>query len=81
MTFNLDVFSEPKGAAISYRLRGGEYHALDHETDWRIENLTRAVYLIRFQKPGYEDREVTFDAIDSTSTSIDIRLKRKRGAR
>jgi hypothetical protein len=81
MTFNLDVYSEPKGATISYRLRGGEYHPLDHETDWRIENLTRAVYLIRLQKPGYEDKEVPFDAIDSTSTSIDVRLERKRGAR
>jgi hypothetical protein len=79
MTFNLDVFSEPKGAAISYRQRGGEYHALDHETDWRIENLARAVYLIRLQKPGYEDKEVTFDAIDSSSTSVDVPLAPKRG--
>jgi hypothetical protein len=81
VTFNLDVFSEPKGAAVSYRLRGGEYHALDHETDWRIENLTRAVYLIRLQKPSYEDKEVTFDAIDGTGTSINVRLDRKREAR
>jgi len=79
--FNLDVFSEPKGATISYRKRGEEFHPLDHETDWRIENLIRAVYLIRLQKPGYEDNVVTFDAIDSTSTSINIHLKRKRGAR
>jgi hypothetical protein len=79
--FNLDVFSEPKGATISYRQRGEEYHPLDHETDWRIENLIRAVYLVRLQKPGYEDNVVTFDAIDSTSTSINIHLKRKRGAR
>jgi len=81
MTFNLDVFSNPKGATISYRLRGEEYHPLDHETDWRIENLPRAVYLIRLQKQGYEDKEVTFDAIDSTSTSIDILLRRRTGVR
>lgn len=81
MTFNLNVYSEPKGAAISYRRTGEDYHPLDHETDWRIENLPRAVYSIRLQKPGYEDKEVPFDAVDSTSTSIDIRLDRKRGAR
>lgn len=82
MTFNLEVFSEPQGAAVSYRLRGGESHALDHETDWRIENLPRAVYLITFRKEGYEPKEdVPFDAINSTSPSIVVRLERKHGAR
>ena len=81
MTFNLDVYSTPKGATISYRQRGGEFHPLDHETDWRIENLARAVYLIRLQKPGYDDKEVQFDAIDSTRTSLNIQLEPKRGAR
>jgi len=82
MTFNLEVFSEPEGATVSYRLRGGESHALDHETDWRIENLPRAVYLITFRKEGYEPKEdVPFDAINSTSPSILVRLERKHGAR
>lgn len=79
--FNLTVYSEPQGAEISYRQRGGEYHPLDHETDWTIENLVRAVYLIRLQKPGYEDKEVQFDAIDSPDPSIVIRLDHKQGAR
>jgi hypothetical protein len=52
MTFNLDVYSDPKGATISYAERGKEDHLLDHETDWRVENLPRAVYSIRLQKPG-----------------------------
>jgi hypothetical protein len=81
ITFNLEVDSDPQGASVSYRQRGGEYHSLDHETDWRIENLPRAVYLIRLQKSGYEDKEVTFDAMDSTSPNIHVRLERKRGAR
>lgn len=34
LTFNLDVYSEPKGATITYRLRGDEYHSVDHATDW-----------------------------------------------
>jgi hypothetical protein len=81
VTFNLEVYSVPDGATISYRQRGGEYHSVDHVTDWRIENLIRAVYYIRLQKLGFEDNEVTFDAVDSTSTSIKVPLVRKRGAR
>ena len=81
MTFNLDVFSEPKGATISYHQRGEEYQFLDHDTDWRIENLPRAVYFIRLQKPGYEEKEIPFNGVESTSTSIDIPLVPKRGGR
>lgn len=77
LTFNLDIYSEPKGAAISYRRRGDEYHSVDHATDWHIENLVRAVWLIRLQKPGYEDAVETFDAIDNTRTSVTIKLTRK----
>jgi hypothetical protein len=77
MTFTLDVYSDPPGATISYRLREGEYQILDHETDWHIENLTRAVYFVRLQKPGYEDREITFDAIDNSRTSVKISLDKR----
>ena len=81
VTFDLSVFSVPNGAIISWRLRGGEYQKSDHETDWQIKNLPRAVYSIRVQKNGYEDNEVPFDAIDNTNTSVSIPLKRKLGAR
>lgn len=81
LTFNLDVYSDPKGATISYRQRGKEYYFVGHETDWRIENLDRGVYTIRLQKEGYEDAEYPFDAMDDTRTSISVTLKRKRGAR
>jgi len=81
VTFNLEVYSVPNGAKISYRQRGGEYHSVDHETDWQIENLVRAVWLIRVQKPGYEDKEESFDAVASTRTSIKIVLARKRSAK
>jgi hypothetical protein len=81
LTFSLEVYSDPDGATISYRQRNQEYHFVDHETDWRIENLPRGVYFIRVQKSGYEDNEKQFDAMDNTSTSIKIPMKRKRGAR
>lgn len=77
LTFTLEVLSSPQGATVSYRLRGSEYHYLDHDTDWKIENLPRAVYLIRVQKPGYLDQEKPFDAIDETVPTIKFDLKRK----
>jgi hypothetical protein len=75
MTFTLDVYSDPPGATISYRTRITEYLFLDHDTDWHIDNLPRAVYLIRLQKTGYEDQERPFDAIKNKGTSIKITLK------
>jgi hypothetical protein len=81
LTFTLTVYSEPPGAAISYRLRGEDYHSVDHETDWQIENLPRAVYWIKLQKQGYEDNEFSFDAIDSSKDSVKKTLVAKRGAR
>jgi hypothetical protein len=77
LIFTLEVFSSPREATISYRLRGGEYHYVEHDTDWKIENLPRAVYLVRVQKAGYEDQERPYDAIDSTIPSIKFDLKRK----
>jgi hypothetical protein len=81
LTFTLEVDSKPKGATISYKLRGDDYHSLHHETDWRIENLPRAVYLVRVQKEGYEEQEKPFDAIKDTGTSISFDLKRKSARR
>ena len=81
LTFNLWVYSVPDGAAISYWLRGGTPHTVDHETDWEIENLTRAVYLIQVQKSGYEPKEITFDAINNQNTSVKIPLERSRHLR
>lgn len=81
MTFTVDVYSDPQGASVSYRQRNGEYRALDHETDWRIENLIRGVWFIRLQKPGYEDTERTVDAMDIEHPSINVHLVRKRDVR
>ena len=80
LTVSLDVYSAPEGASISYRTRGGVYQSLDHETDWHIQNLPRAVYLIRFQKAGYQDKEVTFDAINNPGTSVRATLEVRRAA-
>ena len=75
MVLNLDVFSEPKGATVSYRQRTEtEFRVLDHKTDCQIPNLYRAGYLIRFQKQGYKEQVVSFNGQDSTTTSISVDL-------
>jgi hypothetical protein len=76
LTFSLEVSSVPQGAAISYKLRGDTYQAVGHETTWTLKNLPRAVYMIKLHLAGYEDKEVTFDAVDDPSTSIEPTLKR-----
>jgi hypothetical protein len=82
ITFALQIISEPQGATISYKLRGDDdYRVADRMTDCRLENLPRAIYLIKVQKPGYDDRELVFDAIYSPTTSIDVRLTRARASR
>src|SRR5262249_51084093 len=81
LTFTLDVYSDPKGAKISYGQQGGSYQPLYHETDWKIENLPRAGYLILLQKEGYRDEVITFDAMDNTRTSVTVTLKRERDRR
>jgi hypothetical protein len=78
--FNLDVYSDPQGATISWKLRGDQYKPVDHDTDWRIENLPIAVYYIRLQKNGYADKETRFDAISNSGSSIHVHLERKQGA-
>jgi hypothetical protein len=77
--FNLDVYSDPQGASISWKLRGDQYTPADHITDWRIENLPIAVYYILLQKRGYADKETRFDASSNTGSSIHVRLERKQG--
>lgn len=78
LTFNLEVVSFPHGGRISYRQRGGQYRAADHDTDWQVEGLTVGVWQICVQKAGYEDAEQDFDATSNKRTSITFNLVRKR---
>jgi hypothetical protein len=75
LTFDLEVYSDPRGATISYKLRGDEYKTVEHETDWIIRNIPRAVYFVRLQMQGCKDEERRFDAITDPGTSIHVALK------
>jgi hypothetical protein len=79
LTFDLEVYSDPRGATISYKLRGDEYKTVEHETDWIIRNIPRAVYFVRLQMQGCKDEEQRFDAITDPGTSIHVALKCPRG--
>jgi hypothetical protein len=66
LTFTLEVSSTPDHATVSYRQRlDPEFKKLDHGTDWHIPNLYHATYLIKFQKPGCEERVITFEGGES----------------
>ncbi|HVZ84909.1 MAG TPA: hypothetical protein VG893_14630 [Terracidiphilus sp.] len=75
LTFDLDVYSDPDDASISYRLRTGDFTTVEHNTDWIIQNLPRAVYIIRLKKQGFKEQEVEFDAISSRQTSVHVHLQ------
>jgi hypothetical protein len=78
LTLNLDVYSDPKGATVSYKQRADpEFTSIDQKTDCQIPGLYRAGYLIRFQKPGYEEQTLPFNGADSDKTSITATLVRK----
>jgi hypothetical protein len=79
MTFNLDVYSEPTGATISYRQRLDPpgFKPLDHTTDWHIPNVYHATYLVKFQKSGYVVQTLTFNGGENSSTSITAHVVRK----
>jgi hypothetical protein len=81
LTFDLEVYSVPEGATISYRLLGDAYETAPRVTDSKIENLPIAVWYIRLQKTGYRDWEGRYDATTETERSIKGTLRRRGGAR
>jgi len=78
VTFNLQVYSVPEGATISYRLMGDKYEVSPRVTDSKIENLPIGKYCIRLQKEGYADWEGPYDAPRETERSIKGVLEQRR---
>jgi hypothetical protein len=58
LTFDLDVKSIPVGADVSYGRRGdSSFQHLQDETNSTIKGLPFAIWLVRFEKPGYAKQE------------------------
>jgi hypothetical protein len=62
LAFDLEVNSNPEGAANSYRRRGDPYKQHPNPTNSTIKSLPYAEWFIRFQKQGYHDQEIDFSA-------------------
>ncbi len=62
LTFDLEADSSPEGAAISYGRRGDvSYKRHPNPTNSTIKALPYAVWTIRFQKPGFKDKDIEFN--------------------
>jgi hypothetical protein len=81
ISFNLEVTSEPMGAQIFYKRDDEDFQRWGHDTNATLYNLIRAAYTIRLQLDGYVTQDRPFDANKDPSTSINIPLDRKTGAR
>lgn len=61
LTFDLEVESTPPGATISYHRRGDPYKENPSPTNAVINDLPYAIWIVRFQMPGYQEKEIEHD--------------------
>jgi hypothetical protein len=74
--FDLDVKSFPQGAAIRYRRRGLDYKAHSEPTNSRLKGLPLAIWFIRFQLDGYQDKEVEYNPYVDSSGTVTVNLSK-----
>jgi len=65
-TFTLKLRTEPQGANILYRRKPDPFKSFHDPTNSEIENLPIAIWFVRFEKDGYEPKEVSYDAATET---------------
>lgn len=79
--FDLKVYSDPEGAAISYRHPGEDFEKASEPTTVLIRNLEIGVYEIRSERDGCSEQRVPYDAVANPDRSLHISLKCKRGGK
>ena len=77
LTFDLAVSSSPEGAAVSYRRRGDPYLSDPNPTNSVIKALPYAIWIVRFQKPGFRDREIEHDPFREPNHIVTAALIKK----
>lgn len=77
LTFDLEVSSLPEGASVSYRRRGDPYHDLSNQTNSIIKGLPLAVWLVRFQKSGFRDKEIEHNPFTERNHTVTVELSKK----
>ncbi len=76
LEFDLDVNSNPEGAAVSYRRRGDPYKQHQNPTNSTIKSLPLAIWTVRFQKQGYHDREIDFNPFVERNRTLTANLEK-----
>jgi hypothetical protein len=76
LTFDLEVASYPTGATVSFRRRGDEFKKSPTPTDSTIKALTFAIWIIRFEKDGFQAVEREHDPFRESNHAITVDLRR-----
>jgi hypothetical protein len=78
LTFDLDVKSNPEGATICAYRRGDACHANADPTNTVLKSLPLAVWIVRFQKPGYKTEEREHDPFTEPNHVLNVELTTDR---
>ena len=78
LVFDLDTSSVPPGATVSYRRRGDQFTKAPNPTNSTIKSLVYAIWLVRFEEPGYEIVEREHDPFREPNHSITVTLKKSK---
>ena len=76
LAFDLEVDSTPEGAAVSYYRRGDPPRANPDQTRAVIPKLPYAIWIIRFEKPGYKTEEREHDPFRESNHVVHIDLQK-----
>lgn len=77
LTFDLAVSSSPEGASVFYKRRGDPYQPLSSPTNSVIKAIPYAIWIVRFQKPGFKDQEIEHDPFREPNHLITADLTKK----
>jgi hypothetical protein len=75
LTFDLEVDSNPPGATVSYHRRGDQPHAHPNPTNSTIHSLPYAIWITRFEKPGYRAEEREHDPFRELNHVVNVQLE------
>lgn len=77
LTFNLEVSSNPEGATILYGRRGDtSYKQHSSPTNSTIKSLPYAIWIVRFQKQGFRDKDVEFNPFVEPNRVVHVDLEK-----
>ncbi|HSZ77200.1 MAG TPA: hypothetical protein VK775_07355, partial [Chthoniobacterales bacterium] len=80
LTFDLKVNSIPPGAVVSYGRRGDSaFQYLQDPTNSEIEGLPYAIWLVRFEEPGYAAEQREHNPFTDKHHVITVELHSEKG--